>query len=104
MRYFPKTTPRMKKILAVEYQKGYINTSILWFSEKMKDELLKHLDRPGWQKEKVRYLWDRMKEEMDELGVAMHDNLTRDEIIKECADIANFVMMIADVYRERVKP
>ena len=103
MRYFPKFTKKEKELFRVEYQKGYINNSISWFSEKMKDELLKHLDRPGWQGEKVRYLWDRMKEEFNELGVSLANNLTRDEIVRECADVANFVMMIADVYREKAK-
>ena len=101
MRYFPKSTPRMKKILDIEYQKGYINTSVLWFSAKMKDELLKHLDRPGWQGESLGYLRERLEEEFQELDDLMATIPERKDVISECADIANFAMMIADIYRKK---
>lgn len=106
MEYFPKMTPKIKETLGVEHQKGMIKNSVEWFSREMQGELLKHLDRPGWKRESIEYLMSRLKEELIELEIELkksstiHDSADyykrEKQVIKECADIANFAMMIAD--------
>lgn len=106
MEYFPKMTPKIKETLRVEHQKGMIRNSIEWFSREMQGELLKHLDRPGWRREKWEYLLGRLEEEVEELKVALASFHTfqgdsgehfkkKKQIVKECADVSNFSMMIA---------
>ena len=65
---------------------------------------IKHLDRPGWKHESIAYLLNRLGEEVAELCDAIEFNQPREVVIKECADVANFPMMIADVYRQKYKP
>jgi len=103
MNYFPKLSQKDKKILRVENQKHIIENSVNWFSDQMKDELLKHLDRPGWKHESIFYLLRRLNEELAELFEAIGSNETREKVTKESADISNFAMMVADVYRQRLK-
>jgi len=45
-------------------------------------------------------LFDHAKEEMLELQTAMIEGLSVIEVIKEAADVANMVMMIADIYEQ----
>ena len=101
MKYFPKLSPKDKEMLRIEFQKGMIENSVNFFSQEMKDQLLKHLDRPGWKHESIAYLLNRLGEEISELCDAIESNQPREIIIKECADVANFPMMIADVYRQK---
>jgi len=80
------------------YQKEMIERTVNWFAEQMKSALNKHLDRPGWKKEGVFWLLGRLNEEIAELFKAIEFKETKVKVIKECADVANFAMMIADVY------
>ena len=89
-----------RELIRVENQKGIIENSVNQFAHQMKRELLKHLDRPGWKREKVEYLLARLTIELNELATAIMNNLERDEIKAECADVANFAMMISDIYKE----
>ena len=106
MNYFPKFNIKEKETLRVEHQKGMIRNSIEWFLREMQEELLKHLDRPGWKREKWEYLLGRLEEETEELKTALASFHTlrgesgeyfkkKKQIVKECADVANFAMMIA---------
>jgi NTP pyrophosphatase (non-canonical NTP hydrolase) len=69
-------------------------------------------DRSGWAKESPRWLMQRLQQEIVELHSALRlacpecghrraeteaDPYSSSEVIAECADIANFAMMIADV-------
>ena len=101
MNYFPKFSQKDKEILRVEHQKGMIENSVNWFSHLMKNELLKHLDRPGWKRESIAYLLRRLGEEVAELCEAIETNQPKEVVEKECADVANFPMMIADIYRQK---
>lgn len=98
--YFPKFTKKEKELLRVEHQKGMIENSVNFFSYNMKHELLKHLDRPGWKKETISYLKRRLNEELWEFDRAIFESKSREEVLSEGADVANIVMMIADIYRE----
>lgn len=101
MNYFPKFSKKDKEIMRIEHQKGMIENSVNWFSGQMKDELLEHLDRPGWKRESIDYLFDRLGKELAELCEAIETNQPKERVTKESADVANFAMMIADVYREK---
>jgi len=100
MSYFPKFSPADKELLQIEHQKGLIKNSVDWFSYLMTSELKKHLSR-RWKHESIAYLEDRLGEELAELCDAMESNQPKDVVEKECADVANFAMMIADVYRQK---
>ncbi len=77
---------------------------VSWFATQMELELRKHDDQRGavgWRDERIRYLLDRMLEEVDEL-VALRPYLATaqaDEVVSEAADVANLAMMIADNIR-----
>ena len=59
-------------------------------------------DRDGWQTISSEELLQLLRDEVDELSVALIRNRapnarTRKAVRRECADIANFALMIADV-------
>ena len=94
-----KPFDEMAEISRRKHQRGQINRVIKQFSKAMKDKMLEHLDRPGWKGEDVFWLAGRLKEEADELFFALDSFKPQKEILEECADVANFAMMIADVYK-----
>lgn len=55
-------------------------------------------DRWGWLSEDSSFLFVKLNRERLELGQALLLS-GNDEIIRECADVANFAMMIADKAR-----
>ncbi len=89
------------RMIETKQQRGTIENSVNFFSREMKSQLLKHLDRPGWKHESIAYFLNRLGEEVAELCNAIESNQPREIVIKESADVANFTMMIADVYRQR---
>ena len=76
---------------------GSLRPEVASFAALMEAELRKHDDRPGWKNEDVQWLFSRLKDESTELIKAIH---TKGPISigREAADVANFAMMIADVY------
>lgn len=78
--------------------------SVKQFAEEMEKVLKKHDHKGGWKYEHFSYLYGRLNEEVGELesSIPPNENLNSltpralDVIIKECCDIANFAMMIAD--------
>jgi hypothetical protein len=77
--------------------------SLTWFSGRMSGKMLKNLHKSGWRGLPIEYLRWRLGEEVKELdeALASHKFNSQDDIVNECADIANFAMMIADVVRDR---
>lgn len=79
--------------------------SVRWFSERMEAKLAKNDHKGGWKNCELQYLSMRLTQERKELYGALenrakgsffgtsHDD---NEIIDECADMANFALMIAD--------
>lgn len=67
------------------------------FASQMERKLALHDDRPGWQHDSDDSLMVRLREEVNELHVALdrgrHVPL---DIVGEAADVANFAMMLAD--------
>lgn len=103
MKYFPDLTkPSNKKTLEQDHRKNMIKLGLDWFSKEMEIELIKHLDRLGWKKANFNFLFKRLCDEVIELEKALFakdcgiKRKNQKQIIKECADVANFAMMIAD--------
>ena len=65
------------------------------FACDMKNKLAKNRHKEHWGNYDYRYMLDRIEEELTELYQAVLDGNPED-IIQECADVANFAMMIAD--------
>ena len=63
------------------------------FSNTMKIKLDVNGYKSHWSEKKNSYLLERLKEEVKDLENALINN---EPILGECADIANFAMMIAD--------
>ena len=90
-----------------------IREQVRWFSEQMESILRANDDKGGWEGCSADYLLSRMQEELEEMiekaseigwDVFMcvrADKEKIDDLIRECADIANFAMMIADNARNR---
>ena len=90
---------------------------VLAFSERMEEklEMNRHKgDREGWLKEDIEFFLRRIKQETEEvrklivnkLGTFDLDSVTAEDvrdIQKECADVANFCMMLADKVEEDYK-
>ncbi len=72
-----------------------IDEAVKDFTTHMKHKLLMTRHRTHWSTLDTDLLFDRLREELEELRMAIvHDN--RKEIVREAADVANFAMFIAD--------
>lgn len=72
-----------------------IDEAVADFTVHMKHKLLMTRHREHWSTLDTDTLFDRLREELEELRMAIvHDD--RKSIISEAADVANFAMMIAD--------
>lgn len=67
---------------------------VQWFSEQMEAALKANDHKGGWYDCEEGWLLRRLSQELQELRQARTKG--REAVIKECADIANFAMMIAD--------
>lgn len=78
------------------------NRAVKWFVQEMEKKLHANSHKRGWQKNSLRSLCDRVGDEHNELIGQLFEwevsgnQSCLENIIKECADIANFAMMIAD--------
>lgn len=73
-----------------------------WFGKEMLKKLKGNTNRLHWIKTSYDYLFNRLEEEMRELQELLLDDKVsykHKKMIAECADIANFAMMIADKAR-----
>jgi hypothetical protein len=64
------------------------------FGVEMLKKLLKNSHKAHWSTVDCDYLFDRIIQEIEELKAARSGSVA--EIVSECADVANFAMMIAD--------
>ncbi|PEP86132.1 hypothetical protein [Bacillus pseudomycoides] len=84
-----------------------MRAEVKWFAEQMESKLQENDHKGGWKQCGKYWLFERMQEEMtellQELSLFSNDAENEDRVIKECADIANFAMMIADKVREQSK-
>lgn len=75
------------------------------FAGEMEAKLLENSHkggREGWAQDTGAALMIRLREEVDELGLAVAGNKCcgrrdKEQVVREAADVANFAMMIADV-------
>lgn len=86
-------------ITRVEFPQGCGPTwpHVLAFAKQMEAKLAKNRhkgDREGWLKLSEGQLLDRIREEVYELENALGG--FPESVVQECADIANFTMMLAD--------
>ncbi len=86
-----------KTNLETELNKSYVacRYSVRWFAEKMEAKLANNDHKGGWGSCELRYLSMRLTQERKELTEAIRSK-DKQRIIDECADIANFALMIAD--------
>ena len=77
-----------------------IDISLKLFTKEMHKELIANEFKGGWSDECLSDLYASLGNEVSELQVALIDD-DEAEIISECADIANFAMMIAENARKR---
>jgi len=73
-----------------------VRKSVLWFGEQMEIKLKENDGRQGWGHSDLEWLCRRIADERNELKRAIATKSDM-EIIGECADVANFAMMIADI-------
>lgn len=71
--------------------------SVLWFAGEMEKTLRDNDGKGGWGQCGHRWLFERLRQEVDELESAMATADNQAEVIKEASDVANFAMMIADL-------
>ena len=76
---------------------------VQWFATMMELKLQKHDNKSGWINSTPEELMDRVWNEFEELTQALVTDADPRDIIKECADVANFCMMIADLMKRRLK-
>lgn len=68
-----------------------------WFTERMEEKLMRNDHKGGWEVMGPRELIARARQELDELEQAVENKKGGAAIASEAADVANFVMMLADV-------
>lgn len=87
--------------MAFEFEK-----ELAAFTQVMRDKLTENQHKTTWKAEKTRWLFERLKEEAEELRAELFyyqdknvfvDDALRKRIAREAADVACFAMMIADV-------
>lgn len=74
-----------------------LRKEVQWFAEQMEEKLRQNDYKGGWDKCSMQYLTMRLTQERKELNKLLKKkNKSSEDITKECVDIANFAMMIAD--------
>lgn len=80
---------------------------VLEFAKRMEMKLEKNRHKGGPENWRAQDCWSllvRVKEEVNELQAALNaKTVSAEAVMMECADIANFAMMIEDWYAYRVK-
>ncbi len=76
-----------------------VRESVRWFAGEMEQELRHHDDKTGWIYLDKVWLLRHLAGELVELSMAA----SKENIIHEAADVANFAMMIADNARATLK-
>ena len=79
-----------------------VRECVKWFAKEMEKKLKENDHKPGWQEDCFEALYLRMKHEVREVAEAFDKNNRAVIIIRECADVANFAMMIADNYKKHL--
>lgn len=95
---------------------GIRGDEVTWFAGIMERKLRENDDKDGWSQCTTEYLLDRLREEIDELeqcfsemgkGAIELGGIDMELVYRfcaECADVANFAMMLADNARKNLGP
>lgn len=73
--------------------------AVLWFAEQMQAKLKKNAHKGGWETCSLGYLVARIENEIEEMAATS----TPEELLEECADVANFAMILADILTKRIE-
>lgn len=68
------------------------------FAAHMQSKLEENAHKGGWDDDSAEELLARLVEETRELRTAIRKGKPKAEVVEEAADVANFAMMIAEVY------
>jgi NTP pyrophosphatase (non-canonical NTP hydrolase) len=79
-----------------------VNQTVKWFAERMKNKMMQNNHKRNWRDEPLQDLIIAISTEFGELVEALEKG-DFEEIIDECADVANFAMMVADIIRREKK-
>jgi NTP pyrophosphatase (non-canonical NTP hydrolase) len=74
------------------------NISVDRFANAMRKELDANSHKRGWEECEVGYLRTRLHQEVAELMRAIDGSESPERVLSECADVANFAMMISERY------
>ena len=77
-------------------RKIVLRPEVVWFAEQMEKALRRNDYKGHWCDEDESYLREKLEEEVAELERACERRNKAPKKIREAADIANIVMMIAD--------
>lgn len=77
-----------------------MSSVILRFAIEMQNELDRNNHKSGWHGLSPKWLIHRMKQEVAELEKAVKKEKPREEIQSECADVANFAMMLSNNFMD----
>jgi len=83
------------RTLESEWPSALVNFAAL-MAKKLREKAVR---REGWAGASFEYLVGRLHDELAELHVAIARGASREAVMREAADVANFCMMIATEYR-----
>lgn len=92
-------TEQLMKIRALSEEIG-VRPVVAWFAKHMERKLRANEHKGGWLEDDH---WDLFKAASDELS-ELNEAMSRpddEKIIEEAADVANMVMMVADVHGQK---
>jgi len=85
--------------MAVDYEED-----LEWFVLEMKLKLDINKHKGTWKNDAINRLFDMLEDEVNELFAEITElEISNENIIKECADIANFAMFIAERAKSCIK-
>jgi hypothetical protein len=76
----------------------YVREEVKTFSDSMETKLRKRDGYGGWLNLPLPYLQKKLKGELDELLTSLEYE-TREEVMDECVDVANYAMFLWDIMR-----
>jgi NTP pyrophosphatase (non-canonical NTP hydrolase) len=71
------------------------------FAAVMKQKIRENVDKGDWIDESYNNLFNKLEGELNELHSSVALNHSPMNVVRECADVANYVMMIADNYSRK---
>lgn len=76
--------------------------AVACFAEQMELVLQENDHKAGWEKDEEMWLFLKLLEEVAEVALNIREGGSTENLAKECVDVANMAMMIADntLYRK----